>query len=275
MNNRPSIPNEIKQKVRQKCKFACTVCRCPVYEYDHLTEYSKCKEHTVENIFLLCPTCHTKKHNGTISKDTIIHAQQKLVSHNIIKDQISGNFYKLILGNNIIEKFNGYLYKILEINYFKLTTSENSEYPCINAKFYNESNNLCLEINNNEYVLHTDFFDILSEGGWIKVKAKKYDKYLELKFDSENNVIKILGRLYLNEKRYIDINEKGIFYKNNLLASNCVVKNAKNTGFLITNKPESFGVGFYNCRGMHNCTTNNCDVGFVWTNDFFETIEQN
>ena len=142
---RPPIPNDIKLKVRQKCKFACVVCRCPIYDYEHLIDFNICKKHEVGNIFLLCPTCHRKKSNKNISRETIIKFYNELKSNDSIKpEQILQRDFKLILGNNNIDSFDGYLFKILNKNYFKLEKNNNNY--IIEAKFYNNDDKLSLSI---------------------------------------------------------------------------------------------------------------------------------
>lgn len=61
MNNRPNIPAKLKRKVRQRCGFGRIICGLPIYEYDHIVEYSKTKHHNEGELTLLCPTHHSMK----------------------------------------------------------------------------------------------------------------------------------------------------------------------------------------------------------------------
>lgn len=57
-NDRPPIPEPIKRAVRQRCGFGCVVCGFPIYDYHHMSPYSEVREHTEENLTLLCKTHH-------------------------------------------------------------------------------------------------------------------------------------------------------------------------------------------------------------------------
>jgi len=54
------ISSDIRRVVRQRSRFGCCVCGCPIIEYHHITPYSEGGEHTVENLIALCPTCHKR-----------------------------------------------------------------------------------------------------------------------------------------------------------------------------------------------------------------------
>jgi hypothetical protein len=65
-SDRPPIPGPMKREVRQRCGFGCVKCGIPIYQYEHIIEYCKVREHRAENITLLCPTHHTEKTNGLL-----------------------------------------------------------------------------------------------------------------------------------------------------------------------------------------------------------------
>jgi trigger factor len=273
MNNRDHIPSEIKRKVRQKCKFACIICRCPIYDYEHLVDYSICKEHTVKNIFLLCPNCHRKKTNGTISHQQILESEELLTQFHTTKpEKIYNKEFTLIIGNNKIKTFNGYLFRIIENNYFLFKNVNNEK--LIDAVFYDENNNKALIIENSEYTLFTDAWDILYEGGWIILKKEDGKVYLKIKFDAQKNTIYILGKYYLSRNDYLEINKDGIFYKKKLLLNNSIVEHANKTGLLITSEKERFcgSYGFCNCLSTNDSKVVNADYGFTWTKEFLEKL---
>ena len=69
--DREKIERAIKRSVRQRCGFGCIVCGKPFYEYDHIEEYSKVKEHEAENLTLLCPEHHNEKTKKLRSVDQV------------------------------------------------------------------------------------------------------------------------------------------------------------------------------------------------------------
>jgi hypothetical protein len=74
--SRPKIPEKIKREVRKRCGFGCVICGLPVYEYDHIVEYSKTKRHVASELTLLCPLCHTGKTKGHIAVEDVIEANK-------------------------------------------------------------------------------------------------------------------------------------------------------------------------------------------------------
>jgi hypothetical protein len=77
-----TISEPIKREIRQKSKFGCVVCRCGIYEYEHIIpEYSDAEKHDPENMCLLCGQCHNKVTKGVLSKQTV-EAHYKSIQRN-------------------------------------------------------------------------------------------------------------------------------------------------------------------------------------------------
>ncbi len=55
------IPTAVKQEVRKRCGFGCVICGLPVFQYDHMEEFSVVKRHEAENITCLCGVHHDDK----------------------------------------------------------------------------------------------------------------------------------------------------------------------------------------------------------------------
>jgi hypothetical protein len=73
-----TIPERIKKAVREKCAYGCIFCGLPIFDYDHVEEWSSDKVHLEENIILLCPNHHALKtrKSGWLSKEAIRHRAQ-------------------------------------------------------------------------------------------------------------------------------------------------------------------------------------------------------
>src|SRR5437899_5550780 len=65
-NQRLHLPEAVKREVRKRCHFGCVICGSPVFEYDHIDEYSKIFKHDAENITILCPLHHRLKTKGQL-----------------------------------------------------------------------------------------------------------------------------------------------------------------------------------------------------------------
>lgn len=63
---RPPIPEGMKREVRQRCGFGCVVCGLPIYDYEHMEEWSKVERHVADEITLLCPNHHRERTAGLL-----------------------------------------------------------------------------------------------------------------------------------------------------------------------------------------------------------------
>jgi type I restriction enzyme R subunit len=63
MANRPVIPIEIQREVLFQARHRCAVCCEPVsLEKAHIIPWGKSKDHSEENLIVLCANCHTRSH---------------------------------------------------------------------------------------------------------------------------------------------------------------------------------------------------------------------
>lgn len=69
------IPSDIALEVRRRSKFGCVICRCAIYQYEHIDpEFNEAREHNPEHICLLCGGCHDRVTRGRLSKQTVREA---------------------------------------------------------------------------------------------------------------------------------------------------------------------------------------------------------
>lgn len=62
------IPTFIKDQVRKKCKRKCVVCGDKKkLHFHHKEHFAKGGQNTVENLILLCASCHAEAHKGETS----------------------------------------------------------------------------------------------------------------------------------------------------------------------------------------------------------------
>jgi HNH endonuclease len=64
----------IKRAVRQRCGFGCVICGNPIYEYEHMVPYAQVREHTLDNITLLCDGHHRIKTGGLLPLEVVERA---------------------------------------------------------------------------------------------------------------------------------------------------------------------------------------------------------
>jgi hypothetical protein len=73
MSKRPPIPADLERAVLVECGHRCAIptCRQVPVELAHIIPWSKCKEHTFDNLIALCPTCHTRYDHGEIDRKSM------------------------------------------------------------------------------------------------------------------------------------------------------------------------------------------------------------
>jgi len=137
MENRPSIPIELKRKVLTEAGHRCSIptCRFPTTEIAHIIPWATVKEHTYMNLIALCPNCHTRYDKGEIDKESMMIYKQKLMfisdkfSHfeiNVL-DHLSNKNHALINGELLIKDLiDEQLVEIDEV-YTSITYDDNSE----------------------------------------------------------------------------------------------------------------------------------------------------
>ena len=75
MTKRPPIDTEVARLVRQDCGFGCVLCGCPLYDIHHIDDYSQTRQHSRDNLALLCPTHHREATSKLLTKDRVVEAR--------------------------------------------------------------------------------------------------------------------------------------------------------------------------------------------------------
>lgn len=112
------------------------VCRSPIYDIDHIVDYAAVREHTFENLALLCTVCHRKKIRGLITLDRIRRARE-LVDRTgrTAPDYIHAEFRGADLGGNFIRTIRGNLFDIQGFGYAAIRYDER---PLLAARIFEQ-----------------------------------------------------------------------------------------------------------------------------------------
>ena len=72
MSPRPSIPMDVQRALMVECGHCCCVCGEHVsLEKAHIIPWSATKDHSIENLLVLCSLCHTRAHNESWDAKTL------------------------------------------------------------------------------------------------------------------------------------------------------------------------------------------------------------
>ncbi len=285
-NARPAIPLSIQREVRRKCGFGCVICGCPVYDYDHIEEYFVVKEHTAENLVLLCPTHHRKKTKGLLTKETVKAALGEAAKRNrTLPDEISFAPYILDVGGNLITSFSGVPLSITNFCYVQV---KYGKFPLIDAVFLNENGNTAIKIEENVYTLGCDTWDIEYVGNSLTFRNGPGKMFAKLVFEANQGTIRIRCNVKLRDGVRVKVNDDGIFANDLLLLKENRVTQCK-VGMVITDGEvgpallnnshvsdnffyNNCGIGALNCHECSNNTFIKCDWAFAWTENFLREL---
>ncbi len=188
------IPNIISNTLKLSHYFECAWCGVKLTERHHIKEYSKGGEHSVENLILLCPTCHTQVHNNEIDESDLITRK----STHLKGDRISGgiqfdiNHQIVKIGNNLFEDTP----IILNINGKSILQLQkvNNDF-LLSCMFYDKEDNLIFWMSLNRYWTNSNL-TVTSTKNEISISDNNNDNKIKLWIEDEK--INVSGKNYIN-----------------------------------------------------------------------------
>ncbi len=197
--NRKPIPESIKRKVRRSCGFGCVICGVPIYDIDHITEYSKVKKHTEDNLVLLCPTHHREKKWMPV-EELRKHKRNPInlrtgTSHPHFFT-MTGDEIHIYLGQNQYSKTfssdRNFNFPIVIENEPLISLKKAENLLLLSMTIHDEHNKPVLVIEDSEIMFSTGVWDISIIGTRLTLISSKKRKLIELKFDIEDSVLRFL-----------------------------------------------------------------------------------
>lgn len=269
-----TIPEPIKREVRQACRFACVVCGCPLYEYDHIEDFSREQEHRPHNLVLLCPTHHRMKTNRLISKDDIRKYRDAARSRpSTAWERLFVEPRLLDVGSN--ECFTTDYFFVVAGRHWLGAKAASSE-PLLQGRITDENGRALAEIINGQISFSSDNWDVEFTGREIIIRNAPRSILLRLTLSSDSKGIVLRGRPPLYDDSRLDIQDDGIYYRGNLLARSCTAYNLRCALFVVERDSDPMPLaGFLNAYNAEECIVHNSGpdaAGFVWSNDFLKSL---
>ncbi len=281
--NSRTIKANIKREVRQRCGFGCVICGLPIYEYHHIEHWADTHAHDPEKITLLCSNCHTDYHHHLVSIDQIKDANSNPYNINQGKSspkllRFAGNSCRVVIANYMFEPPSGHLaeeevFVPLIIDTVPIISFKSEkEILLVNLKIYDEENNLCLQIEDNELVYSTGFWDITFKGNTLQINEAAKNIFLKLELLPPKELRITAGKILLNGVE-LSIN-------NSLIIGNGEVKTIsakfKNCTFRVK-------FGLWVCKdfdrlpeeGIRICVNGRKPCNNIISNDIFLKIDNN
>ncbi|MDX2762848.1 HNH endonuclease [Streptomyces europaeiscabiei] len=178
MSERPPIPEHVKQEVRKRCGFGCVLCGAPIYQYDHMREWSLGGAHEPENLTLLCASHHEEKTKKLIPIEKVRQADRKPFnrSREVSPAHILhyfGDIFEVFLGSltfkqKLSAEGSCSLVNINGETLLKLHLEENN--LLITLKLYDKQGAPLVSIIDNELVYNTASWDVKFVGRALTVR---------------------------------------------------------------------------------------------------------
>lgn len=171
------IPTDIALEVRRRSKFGCVVCRCAIYQYEHIDpEFSNAREHNPEHICLLCGGCHDRVTRGRLSKETVKKAYLEIQTASSVRMpfeelDLSSQSLSVAIGSSIFT-YSANLFCINGENVLAITPPQNgAKFPTLNGIFYDRFGQESFRITDNVWEGQPSSWDIEVVGTRVTVKT--------------------------------------------------------------------------------------------------------
>lgn len=221
MTLRPPISAAIKRQVRQRCGFGCVLCGSPIFDYDHIVQFSESPQHDIENLTLLCPQHHREKSSLRLSVASVEEANRNPYNRRMSAatrpwslDFFCTNEFTLSLGGMSVvsppmkdASVTVPLYiDDRPIIFFR--REEDRIY--LFMSLYDSRNNLVLQIDENEVVLNSHQWDIEIEGQTLTIRSGARQLVLRMTVIPDSGVVIDRGDLFHNGIHLRILNERSV-----------------------------------------------------------------
>ena len=188
------IPADIAHEIRRRSKFGCIMCRCAIYQYEHIDpEFADAREHNPNAICLLCGGCHDRVTRGRLSKETVKAKyfeirESKVIARPFEELDLATNQISIVLGSATFE----YAQCLLRINGEDVLTitppKEGAAFPTLNGIFCDRAGREIFRITDNVWEGPVEAWDVQISGNRLTIKADEKRPALVLEVHPPNTV---------------------------------------------------------------------------------------
>ncbi|QIW17176.1 HNH endonuclease [Bacillus thuringiensis] len=247
-----TIPQPVQREVRQRCGFGCVICGFPIYDYDHMKEWSKVREHVAEDITLLCPEHHRAVTQGLLPRQAVLEANQN--PFNLRQGHskpmglyYEGDFCEFLIGGNkfTMDSPKGEMNQMIPIMVDGLPLLSFILLDgrlLLNAQIFDENNEVILLIHENQIVYSISQWDIQFVGKTLTLREKARKILINIIFETPNKVIIDKARLLCNGVEILVKEEVMVIGDNRSFMIGCHFDNCQG-GVVIGSNPYQIGAG--------------------------------
>ena len=161
-----NIPADIAREIRRRSKFGCVICRCAIYQYEHIDpEFADAREHDPNAICLLCGGCHDRVTRGQLSKETVKTKYSEIQESQTIARpfeelDLATNQISIVLGSATFESAQC----LLRINGKDILTisppKEGAAFPTLNGIFCDRTGREIFRVSDNLWEGAVEAWDV-------------------------------------------------------------------------------------------------------------------
>lgn len=202
--DRPDIPDPMKQAVRTRCGFGCVICGNPLITYEHMIDYSIVLEHTEDNLTLLCDQHQRESTNKLLPPQAVASANanpinvQRGVTSPYALHFGAADVMEVRLGTDEFS-WAGDLMAPLIVDDWPLIFFRRVDGGLyLDLTMHDEFNWPVLLIRDNELVVRSDAWDINFEGHTLTMREAKRKFFARIVFEPPHRVVIDRGRFLHN-----------------------------------------------------------------------------
>ncbi|MFJ8143624.1 HNH endonuclease signature motif containing protein [Streptomyces sp. NPDC096048] len=177
--NKRDIPDPIKRQIRQRCGFGCVICGLPLYEYEHIAEWSRVGCHDPVDMALLCPTHHAEKTRGLLPAADVKSANENPYNFRFGRSEAFPLRYS---GSSCLVNVGGSRWRhyfstdeVVPLLVIKgcpvIEVKRQDGRLLLSLRIYDKQENLLLEIVENELVFSVESWDVELVGRKLTIRG--------------------------------------------------------------------------------------------------------
>jgi len=192
------IPAHVKREVRQRSKFGCVICRCGLYQYEHIDPlFVQATEHNPECICCLCGSCHELVTRGHFSKEFVKAKYSRIQKQPMKKvgppvgplDFHDGNV-ELVIGGLLYSPAVRTILRYNGSDLIRIFPSTHSDEPGrISAILTDDKGVIVLRLEENEWIGSIHSWDIEIAGPQLTIRRENRSIVLQLRLDPPGRIV--------------------------------------------------------------------------------------
>lgn len=225
------------------------ICGSPLYEYDHLIQYSDVDEHEPENLVLLCPQHHAEKTKGFLTVEAVATANEHPRNRATGESYPFGLRYEgthceaVIGGSQHIwpDVCEGLVSMPLLIDDTPIVAFRaEDDRLLLTVQLFNTDNELIVQVLDNELVFSAEQWDVEFEGRRLTVRHAPRNIFVSIKFDPPGRII--LDRAHISRNGIeVEIHPDRVFLVNNRNTVAGMVATRCQVGLAVGDPPDGLG----------------------------------